>query len=89
MAEELPDELVELFQDATENGVSVTRTPASSGPALRIQKRDITPTRASFIRQTGQKALQMGYALTGMRDKGDHLMVWFDEITVTTARDEL
>ena len=76
----LPDRIVELFEEELPENVSVREGPLDCKSLCLTETGDGVSARG-FIRPLGQKVIeQTGYAVTGVRDDGNRLEVWFDPI---------
>lgn len=78
--ETLPDRVVELFEQEAPGSVKVRTGPLDS-QSLQLYEIEDEFGPIEFTRPLGKKCIeQTGYAITGMRDHGSYIELWFDPI---------
>jgi len=65
---------------------TVRRTPNDS---LKLFPTDEGAVGVEWIRDTGERILDAGYAVTGLRQHSDHIEVWFDEVSERMQQENL
>jgi len=76
----LPDRIVELFEEEAPDNVEVRTGPLES-KSLQLYEPDSDYYGIEFTRILGKRCIEeTGYAVTGVRDHDSYIEVWFDPI---------